>query len=117
MLVTASVRKEFHPGALVVPRTAIFQTDTGTSVFTVADGKPGPDGKPTKIAKQVPVTVGLQTDVTSEVRNAGFGPGTLVITTRPDALQDGSAVAITQPGGSGPGGPASGSSVAGKKRG
>ena len=112
MLVTVQVRKEYHPATLVVPRTAIFQTDTGSSVFTVADGKPGPDGKPTKVAKQVPVTVGLQTDVLSEVRNVGFGPGTLVITTRPDALQDGSTVAISQPGG-----PGSGAGPGGKKRG
>lgn len=105
MLVTVQVRKEYHPNALVVPRTAIFQTDNGSSVFTVVDGKPGPDGKPTKVAKQVPVIVGLQTDVLSEVRQAPFGPGTLVITTRPDALQDGSAVAISQPGAGGPGGP------------
>lgn len=105
MLVTVQVRKEFHPRALVVPRTAIFQTDTGSSVFTVVDGKAGPDGKPTKVAKQVPVTVGLQTDVLSEVRGVPFGPGALVITTRPDALQDGSAVAISQPGAPGAGGP------------
>ncbi|MBV8151235.1 MAG: hypothetical protein JOY59_06735, partial [Candidatus Eremiobacteraeota bacterium] len=104
MLVTVQVRKEYHPDALVVPRTAVLQTDQGASVFTVVDGKPGPDGKPTKMAKQVPVTVGLQTDVQSEVRNASFGPGTLVITTRPDALQDGSTVAVSQPAGAPAGG-------------
>ena len=96
MLVTVSVRKEFHPDALVVPRTAIFQGDSGASVFTIVDGKPGPDGKPTKIAKQVPVTLGLQTDLLAEIRNVPFGAGTLVITTRPDALADGSTVAIAQ---------------------
>ena len=104
MLVTVSVRQAYQPNALVVPRTAIFQGDGGASVFTVVDGKPGPDGKPTKIAKQVPVTVGLQTDVLSEVRNAPFGPGTLVVTTRPDALADGSAVAVTQTGAPSPSG-------------
>lgn len=96
MLVTVAVRQAYHPNALVVPRTAVFQSDSGASVFTIVDGKPGPDGKPTKIAKQVPVTVGLQTDVLSEVRGASFGPGTLVVTTRPDALADGSTVAVTQ---------------------
>ena len=101
MLVTVSVRSAYHPNAIVVPRTAIFQTEAGSSVFTVTDGKPGPDGKPTKVAKQVPVTLGLQTDVLSEVRNVSFGPGTLVVTTRPDALADGSAVAVTQTGGLG----------------
>lgn len=96
MLVTVQVQKASHPSALVVPRTAIFQGESGASVFTVVDGKPGPDGKPTKVAKQVPVALGLQTDVLTEVRNASFGPGTLVITTRPDALADGATVAVMQ---------------------
>jgi HlyD family secretion protein len=96
MLVTVQVQKAFHSNALVVPRTAIFQAESGASVFTVVDGKPGADGKPTKVAKQVPVTLGLQTDTLAEVRNASFGPGTLVITTRPDALADGSTVAVMQ---------------------
>lgn len=115
MLVTVSVRSAYHPSALVVPRTAIFQGDSGASVFVVADGKPGPDGKPTKVAKQVPVTLGLQTDVQSEIRNAPFGPGTLVVTTRPDALADGSAVAVTETGGPAAAGASSPSS--GKKPG
>jgi HlyD family secretion protein len=97
MLVTVAVRKDFHKNALVVPRTAVFQGDAGPSVFTIVDGKPGPDGKPTKIAKQVPVSVGVQTDLVTEIRNPPFGPGTLVVTTRPDALADGTAVAVTQP--------------------
>jgi HlyD family secretion protein len=101
MLVTVQVRKAFRPNALVVPRTAIFQGESGASVFTVVDGKPGPDGKPTKVAKQVPVTLGLQTDVLSEIRDVPFGPGTLVITTRPDQLTDGSTVAVMQSGPSG----------------
>ncbi|MBV8424850.1 MAG: efflux RND transporter periplasmic adaptor subunit [Candidatus Eremiobacteraeota bacterium] len=111
MLVTVSVRTANHPNALVVPRTAIFQNENGSSVFVIADGKPGADGKPTKVAKQVPVTVGLQTDVLTEVRNPSFGAGTLVVTTRPDALADGSTVAVTQtgaPAGAGASSPASG---------
>ena len=102
MLVTVSVRNAYHPSAIVVPRTAIYQGDNGTSVFTVADGK-GPDGKPAKVAKQIPVKVGLQTDVLSEVVGNPFPPGTLVVTTRPDALADGSAVAVTQPSSGAPG--------------
>lgn len=114
MLVTVNVRKQYHRNALVVPRTAIFQGDSGTSIFTVADGKPGPDGKPTKIAKQIPVTVGLQTDVLSEII-APVAPGTLVVTTRPDALADGSTVAVTQTGPSGAAGASS--TPSGKKPG
>jgi multidrug efflux pump subunit AcrA (membrane-fusion protein) len=70
-----------------VPRTAVFQTDQGANVFTVVDGK----------AKSVPVQLGLQTDTLSEVRGGKIDPGTVVITTRPDALQDGSVVAIGGP--------------------
>lgn len=104
MLVSVRVRKEYHKDAIVVPRTAVFTTDTGSSVFTVADGK----------AKAIPVQLGLQTDTLSEVRGPGIGPGTTVITTRPDALQNGSVVAIGgQAGAPGPGGqqPATASSA------
>jgi RND family efflux transporter MFP subunit len=94
MLVTVRVRKEFAKDAIVVPRTAVFTTDAGSSVYTVVDGK----------AKAIPVQVGLQTDTLAQVRGPGINPGTTVITTRPDALQDGSVVAVGgQPGA--PGGP------------
>ena len=84
MLVTVYVQKEKHPSALVVPRTALFESDAGSNVYTVIDGK----------AKMLPVTVGLQTDTLAEVRGADVHPGIKVITTRPDALQNGSVVAI-----------------------
>ncbi len=125
MLVSVDIRKEFHPGAVVVPRSAVFQTETGANVFTVVDmpappagaaaggGPPGggakgsrgaaQQGPPLKLmqAKVVPVQVGLQTDTLAEVRSPDIRPGTTIITTRPDALQDKSTVAI--------GGPAAGS--------
>jgi HlyD family secretion protein len=84
MLVSVQIRKEHHVNAVVVPRTAIFQTDQGANVYTVDGGK----------AKLLPVTVGLQTDTVSEVLGGVVKPGTVVITTRPDALQNGSVVAI-----------------------
>jgi HlyD family secretion protein len=89
MLVSMTVQKELHRNAVVVPRTALFQTDRGASVYTVEDGK----------AKLLPVEVGLQTDTLAEVRSSDVRPGTVVITTRPDALQDGSVVAVAPPGG------------------
>lgn len=92
MLVTVTVRQNFHKDAIVVPRTAVFSSDTGSSIYTVADQK----------AKAIPVRVGLQTDTLAEVTGAGVGPGTVVITTRPDALQDGSVVAVGPPPGAGP---------------
>jgi RND family efflux transporter MFP subunit len=84
MLVSVRVRQQFHPNAVVVPRTAIFQTDQGPNVYTVVDGK----------AKLLPVRLGLQTDTLAEVVSSEVRPGTDVITTRPDALQNGSVVAV-----------------------
>ena len=40
MLVSVNVRKEFHPNAIVVPRTAVFQSDKGANVYTVAELPP-----------------------------------------------------------------------------
>ncbi len=84
MLVSLAIVKERHAGATVVPRTAVFSSDAGSSIFTVVDGK----------AKMIPVTVGLQTETLAEVHGAGVDPGMVLITTRPDALQDGSVVAV-----------------------
>jgi HlyD family secretion protein len=90
MLVSVIVRQAYRQNAVVVPRTAIFQTDTGDNVFTVKDGK----------ALQVPVVVGLQTDTEAEVK--GIASGTPVITTRPDSLQNGGVVAVVNGPGSAP---------------
>jgi RND family efflux transporter MFP subunit len=84
MLVTATIPKQRHLNAIVVPRSAVASNDKGTAVFIVQDGK----------AVSVPVQVGLQTDTLSEVISPKVTAGTQVITTRPDALQDGSAVAV-----------------------
>ncbi len=92
MLVTLQIRKESHPSAIVVPRTAIFEGDSGSNVFTVASS-----GKGTSVARAIPVSVGIQTDTLTEVRGAGIGPGTAVIVTRPDALMNGSTVAVSGP--------------------
>ncbi len=115
MLVSVSVRKAFHPGAVVVPLTAVVQGAAGAAVFSVAPlpvppgagPKPagGPPGSPTFAqAKLVPVQLGLQTDTQAQVTSPQIRPGTTVITTRPDALQDKSTVAFT------PNGPAGGAS-------
>ncbi|HEV3154966.1 MAG TPA: efflux RND transporter periplasmic adaptor subunit [Candidatus Baltobacteraceae bacterium] len=85
MLVTATIEKAHHRDAIVVPRSAVAQGDQGSNVFIVGNGNK---------AEQVPVTVGIQTDTLSEVSSPRIQPGTLVITTRPDALQNGSTVAV-----------------------
>jgi RND family efflux transporter MFP subunit len=90
MLVTASVPKESRSSTIVVPRTAVAQSDKGDIVYVV-----GKDSK----AEAVPVRVGIQTDTEAEVLSSAIQPGTKVITTRPDALKDGSVVAINSSGG------------------
>ncbi|HET7815433.1 MAG TPA: efflux RND transporter periplasmic adaptor subunit [Candidatus Baltobacteraceae bacterium] len=113
MLVSVTVQKQMHRNAIVVPRAAVAQTDQGANVFIVepADnagtgggasganatggGGAGPAaGGPQYKAVMVPVTIGIQTDTLSEVSGPKLRPGSMVITTRPDALQDGSPVAV-----------------------
>ena len=89
MLVSVTIQKERHPNAIVVPRAAVAQTDQGANVFIVTRAAGG-----TYKAEQVPVTLGVQTDTLSEVQSPRVTPGTMVVTTRPDALQNGSTVAI-----------------------
>jgi HlyD family secretion protein len=84
MLVTATLPKEVANDAVVVPRGAIAQTPNGNSVYVVQNNK----------AVEVPVKVGVQTDTLSQVISPKLQPGAQVITTRPDALKDGSVVAI-----------------------
>ncbi len=84
MLVTVTVTKALHRNTVVVPRSAVAQGDTGAVVYSVQNGH----------AVAVPVRVGIQTDTLSEVFSPKIGPGTVVITTRPDALHDGSLVAV-----------------------
>ncbi len=127
MLVTVQIVKERHKNTILVPRTAVITTENGASVFTVTDppapaggapaaggsaggappagGAPGASGPPTEIkqAKAVPVEVGLQTDTLAEVRSPQVTAGTTVITTRPDALQDKSIVAMSAPAAAGAG--------------
>jgi HlyD family secretion protein len=93
MLVTATLPREAHKNTIVVPRSAVAQTPDGFAVYVV-----GTDNK----AKEVPVKVGVQTDTLSEVIASQVQQGTKVITTRPDTLKDGSAVAINSTNASAP---------------
>lgn len=85
MLVTVTVMQARRRGAIVVPRSAVAQTSQGSFVYAVQGDH----------AKQIPVRVGLQTDTLSEVISPQVTAGTVVITTRPDALRDGSIVAVS----------------------
>jgi HlyD family secretion protein len=93
MLITATIPEQTARNAVVVPRSAIAQTANGSVVYVVQANK----------AVEVPVKVGVQTDTLSQVVSPKVQAGTVVITTRPDALKDGSVVAVNNPGpGSGP---------------
>jgi HlyD family secretion protein len=82
MVANARFQQATHRNVVVIPRVAVYQTETGNAVYTVSDGK----------AKSVPVKLGLQT--LDKVEVTGIAPGTQVITQRPDALQDGSVVSV-----------------------
>jgi multidrug efflux pump subunit AcrA (membrane-fusion protein) len=85
MLVTVTITKERAVGATVVPRSAVAQGPTGSIVYVVSDNK----------AQAVPVRLGVQTDTLSQVISPRIQAGTMVVTTRPDALKDGSLVAVS----------------------
>ena len=86
MVANVTVQQAAHRDVLIVPRSAIFQAETGQAVYVVVDGK----------AKSMPVKSGLQTADRIEV--SGIEPGAQVIVQRPDSLQDGSVVSIVSPG-------------------
>lgn len=96
MLVNATVPMQRAVNAVVVPRSAIAQIASGSAVYVVSNNK----------AREVPVRVGIQTDTESQVISSSVQPGTKVITTRPDALQNGSLVAVN--GVAGPAAPTAG---------
>jgi RND family efflux transporter MFP subunit len=100
MLVAVNVRTAYHPNAVVVPRSAVFTSEAGANVFTTATAPAAagaPAGPPMQKAVQVPVRLGLQTDTLAEIQSPSVRPGTTVIVTRPDALQNGSPVAVVGP--------------------
>ncbi len=100
MLISAVIPKSSAHNAVVVPRTAIAQTAAGNAVYVVVDGK----------AQEVPVEVGVQTDTLAQVVSPKVRAGAVVITTRPDALKDGSPVMISNAGP--PGAPTGGAAAA-----
>ncbi len=83
MFVSVTALRARQSGVLIVPTSAVIGAGAaGASVFAAIAGK----------AKSFPVRVGLQTDATAQVSGSGLAPGTLVITSPPSGLHDGSAV-------------------------
>jgi hypothetical protein len=78
----------------------------GAGAGGAAPGGAAPGGAQQPVIKQakaVPVQLGLQTDTLAEVRSPDVPAGTTVITTRPDALQDKSLIAMSAPSAQGAG--------------
>lgn len=84
MLIDATLVKQQANDAIVVPRSAVAQDQSGSTVYMVDGNK----------AVAVPVRVGVETDTMAQVMSPRITAGTQVITTRPDALKDGSVVAV-----------------------
>jgi len=84
MLISATLPKQQASNAIVVPRSAVADTESGSVVFVVNGDK----------AEAVPVKVGVETDTLAQVVSPKVQAGTQVVTTRPDALKDGSTVAV-----------------------
>jgi HlyD family secretion protein len=84
MLIDATLVKQQANDAIVVPRSAVAQDQSGSTVYMVDGNK----------AVAVPVRVGVETDTLAQVMSPRITAGTQVITTRPDALKDGSVVAV-----------------------
>jgi multidrug efflux pump subunit AcrA (membrane-fusion protein) len=84
MLIDATLVRQQANDAIVVPRSAVADSENGSLVYAIESGK----------AVAVPVRVGVQTDTLAQVMSPRIQAGTQVITTRPDALKDGSVVLV-----------------------
>jgi multidrug efflux pump subunit AcrA (membrane-fusion protein) len=84
MVATVSFQQSRKANVLLVPRTAVFQTDAGYSMFVIDGGK----------AKAVPVEVGLSNDQETEVSGAGLKPGVQAILNHSPLLQPGTPVQV-----------------------
>ena len=83
MFVSVTALRARKSNVLRVPSSAVIGAGApGASVFAAIDGK----------AKVIPVHVGLETETMTEVSGKGLAPGTLVVTSPPNGLEDGSEI-------------------------
>ena len=94
MVAVASFVQAHKGSALLAPTASVYQTDTGYSMFIIADGK----------AAVVPVAVGIQNDDYTEVTGPGLKAGIQAILNHAATLQPGTPVMALPPGGGPPGG-------------
>ncbi|MDQ2817296.1 MAG: efflux RND transporter periplasmic adaptor subunit [Candidatus Eremiobacteraeota bacterium] len=84
MVATVSFAKARKHNVLLAPRTAVYQTEAGNSIFIIDGGK----------AKPVAVEVGSQNDAAVEVSGPGLKPGIQAILNHPATLQPGMPVQV-----------------------
>ena len=82
MIATVAFQSAGKTAVLLAPRAAVFQTDTGYSMFVIDSGK----------AKAVAVDVGIQNDQQAEVSGPGLKPGVQAILNHSVLLQPGMPV-------------------------
>ncbi len=96
MFLTVNALRARHSGVLLVPSSAIVGSGSDAAVYTAVAGK----------VESVPVRIGLQTDTQAEVSGRGLKPGSIVVTSPPTGLQNGSPIVL--PGQKPPAAPAGG---------
>lgn len=84
MVATVSFEQDHKANVLLAPRAAVFQTDTGYSMFVIDSGK----------AKTVSIDVGLSNDRQMEVSGPGLKAGALAILNHSVLLQPGTPVQV-----------------------
>jgi len=92
MVATVSFERTRKANVLLAPRAAVFQTDTGYSMFIIQDGK----------AATVPVDLGLSNDQEAEVSGQGIKAGVMAILNHSVLLQPGTPVQPLPAGGGPP---------------
>lgn len=98
MVADVAFQQAHKSGVILAPRDAVFQTDTGYSMFIITGGKVCPPGVK-QCAQSVPVEVGLQNDRQMEVAGQGLAPGVQAILNHSALLQPGTPVQVLPPGG------------------
>lgn len=84
MVADVQFEQAHKSGVILAPRAAVFQTDTGFSMFIIDAGK----------SKSVPIEVGLQNDQMMEVSGPGLKPGVQAILNHAATLQPGMPVMV-----------------------
>jgi HlyD family secretion protein len=93
MIAAVNIVRSQKSNALLAPRAAVYQTDTGYSMF-VAQPSKDQAGHPILVAQSVPVDLGIANDQEAEVSGAGLHPGLEAILNHPVFLQPGMPVQI-----------------------